>query len=198
MNEVFKQHLRKFILVFFDDILVYSPPTLEDHFRHLKIVFDILTKHSLYANKKKREFFQTKLGYLGHIISSEGVEMDETKIQNMLDWAIPRTVTELRGFLGLSGYYRKFIRNYGIIARPLTDLLKKNQFAWNEGAERAFKELKHALTTAPVLRLPDFSKPFVLETDASGFGLGAVLMQEEQPIAYFSQSLGPRARQKSV
>ncbi|KAJ9546382.1 hypothetical protein OSB04_018925 [Centaurea solstitialis] len=197
MNEVFKSFLRKFILVFFDDILVYSR-SIEEHKEHLKRVLEVLSQHRLYANKKKCEFGCKKLGYLGHMISGNGVEVDQAKVKAVMDWVITKNVTELRGFLGLSGYYRKFIRGYGTIARPLTDLLKKNQFKWSEEATQAFVELKKRLSSTPVLRLPDFTKEFVVETDASGFGLGAVLMQEEQPIAFFSQALSTRARQKPV
>ncbi|KAJ9544173.1 hypothetical protein OSB04_023880 [Centaurea solstitialis] len=197
MNEVFKDYLRKFVLVFFDDILVYSP-TMELHVEHLKVVLQVLADNQLYANKKKCEFAKERLGYLGHVISKAGVEVDESKIKSITEWQVPRNVTELRGFLGLSGYYRKFVKGYGIMASLLTDLLKKNQFEWSNEANTAFNRLKEALSTAPVLKLPDFSTEFVIETDASGTGVGAVLMQKEQPVAYYSQVLGTRARQKSA
>lgn len=197
MNRVFSGVLRRFVLVFFDDILVYSK-SMEEHLEHLRIVLEIQSQHRLYANKKKCEFGRGKLGYLGHIISGDGVEVDESKIRAIVDWKVPTTVTELRGFLGLSGYYRKFIKGYGMVAAPLTDLLKKNQFQWTDAAHSAFDELKKLLSTTPVLQMPNFSIDFVIETDASGYGLGAVLMQNEQPIAYFSRALGLRAKQKSV
>ncbi|KAJ9562283.1 hypothetical protein OSB04_007443 [Centaurea solstitialis] len=197
MNEVFKEYLRKFVLVFFDDILIYSH-SMEDHVEHMRKVFCVLAQNQLYANKKKCEFAKERLGYLGHVISQEGVEVDESKIKAIREWPAPKNVTELRGFLGLSGYYRKFIKGYGIIASPLTDLLRKNQFEWTVEAQTTFNRLKVALSTAPVLKLPDFATEFVIETDASGVGVGAVLMQNEQPVAYFSQVLGIRARQKSA
>lgn len=194
MNEVFKAYLRRFVLVFFDDILVYNK-SMEEHGMHLKQVFEVLSQH--YANRKKCEFGQTRLGYLGHVIYEFGVEMDESKVKVMLDWPQPKTVTELRGLLGLSEYYRNFIKNYGMIAGPLTELFKKNNFVWTKRSQVALQELKTALTTAPVLRLPYFSQEFIIKTDASGYRLGAVLIQQG-PVAYFSQGIGMRAKQKSI
>lgn len=124
MNSIFWEHLRKFVLVFFDDILVYSR-TWEEHLEHVQIVMRILQQHQLFVKLKKCEFGKFELEYLGHIISGTGVKVDQGKIQAMLDWPLPTTITELRGFLGLTGYYRKFVKDYGIIARPLTNLLKK-------------------------------------------------------------------------
>ncbi|KAL6347245.1 hypothetical protein AAG906_013681 [Vitis piasezkii] len=189
MNSVFRPFLRKFVLVFFDDILVYSS-SWQEHLQHVKTIFELLRQHQLFVKFKKCEFGKHELEYLGHIISADGVKVDQSKIQAMLDWPRPTTVTELRAFLGLTGYYRKFVHNYGIIARALTNLLKKGKFQWDEAAKKAFENLKAAMTTTPTLALPDFSSPFVIQTDASGDGIGAVLSQNGRPIAFMSRALG--------
>ena len=133
--------------------------------------------------------------YLGHLISAEGVSTDPEKVQAVVQWPSPKTAKDLRSFLGLAGYYRRFVRHFGSISRPLTELLRKGAlFVWIDLQEQAFVALKQALTSAPVLALPDFSQPFLVETDASGTGIGAVLMQNGHPLAYLSRALGPRSR----
>lgn len=191
MNEVFKPYMRKFILVFFDDILVYSKG-LAEHLEHLEITLSLLQQHQLFAKKSKCRFACTEIEYLGHVISDQGVRADPIKLQSMVSWPQPKSIKSLRGFLGLTSYYRKFIRGYGSIAAPLTQLLKKNGFKWTEAATEAFLKLKEAVTNPPVLALPNFSKAFIIECDASSVGIGAVLMQEGKPIAYFSQALKGR------
>jgi len=136
---------------------------------------------------------------LGHVISSAGLATDPAKVQAIQDWPTPTTVRALRGFLGLAGYYRKFVRHFGVIAKPLNDLLKKDSlFIWTSLHDSAFRFLKTALSSAPVLALSDFSIPFEVETDASGYGIGAVLQQRGHPLAYISKALGPRNQGLSV
>jgi hypothetical protein len=128
---------------------------------------------------------------LGHVISQAGVSTDLSKVSTVVSWPVPMTCKELRGFLGLAGYYRKFVKNFGIITKPLTSLLKKHVvFVWTDVQELAFQSLKQALSSTPVLALPDFHKPFAIETDASGTGVGAVLQQEGHPLVFVSKALG--------
>lgn len=138
---------------------------------------------------------QRQLHYLGHVISEAGIATDPDKISAVQQWPVPRSVKDLRSFLGLAGYYRRFVKHFGIIAKPLTELLKKGiPFHWIKLEAKSFEALKLALISAPVLALPDFQKPFCIETDASGIGVGAVLMQGGHPLAFFSKALGPRSQ----
>jgi hypothetical protein len=194
MNEILAPILRKFVLVFVDDILIYSK-TLEDHAQHLQQVFAVLEQQGLKVKKSKCAFAKKEFAYLGHIISAQGVSTDKGKVAPIIKWQPPTNVKELRSFLGMTGYYRKFIKSYGIISRTLTDFLKKGaQYVWNSKKEAAFQALKSALVTAPVLALPDFSKTFIVETDACSKGVGAVLIQDNHPLAFISKALGPRHR----
>ena len=151
-----------------------------------------MIQHSLIGKMSKCYFGKDKVEYLGHFISDKGVESDPQKIEAILNWPTPRSVKELRCFLGLAGYYRKFIRRYAWIRKPLTQLLKKGGFNWSEDSQVSFEQLKSALSSTVVLALPDFSQPFVIETDASQGGIGAVLMQQQHPILYLSKSLSLR------
>ncbi|MCI09678.1 Ty3/gypsy retrotransposon protein, partial [Trifolium medium] len=152
----------------------------------------------LLLNKSKCEFALPKVEYLGQFITKEGVSTDPVKIQAVSSWPIPINLKQLRGFLGLAGYYRRFVKDFGKIAQPLTELLKKDSFLWSELATKAFMDLKNALISAPVLGLLDFSKQFIVETDASGKGIGAILMQDHHPLAYISKALGPKQQAMSV
>jgi hypothetical protein len=196
-NDIFPNLLRKFVLVFFDDILIYSV-NWKEHLVHVNRVLEILRENTLFVKREKCQFGLEEVQYLGHIISQKGVAMDPEKIEAMMNWPSPKNTKALRGFLGLMRYYQKFIRKYGEIAKPLTQLLKKDAFGWSPLAEHAFEELKKAMTRAPILALPDFSKGFVVECDACESGIGAVLMQERRPIAYFSQALQGRNLQLST
>ncbi|KAK8934390.1 hypothetical protein KSP39_PZI015066 [Platanthera zijinensis] len=191
MNEIFRPLLRQSVLIFFDDILIYSA-SWEDHLRHVEQVFAILRQHQLYVKQTKCSFGQEEVEYLGHLVSADGVKADPQKIDSMLSWPRPQTIRALMGFLGLTDYYRRFVKDYGKIARPLTQLLQKDAFVWQDETEAAFQALKRAMTSTPVLALPDFTKEFVLETDASEVGIGAVLMQEGRPLAFYSKALAPR------
>lgn len=136
--------------------------------------------------------------YLGHIILAQGVSTDPGKVAIMLKWPVPVTIKQRRGFLGLTGYYRRFIKHYGLISKPLTDLLKKNAFHWNALAQSTFEQLKAAMASAPGLAIFSFSLPFTIETDASGVGIGALLVQQGHPIAYLSKTLAPKHHQLSA
>ncbi|XP_070047001.1 uncharacterized mitochondrial protein AtMg00860-like [Nicotiana tomentosiformis] len=191
MNHLFQRFLRKFILVFFDDIPIYSG-NLQDHVMNLHQVFDTMAQHILLAKQPKCAFGVSRVEYLGHFISTEGVSTDPKKIGAVQQWPTLISVKQLRGFLGLVGYYRKFIKGYRLISSPLTELLKKDNYYWSEAAGHAFKELKISLTSALVLALPDNDIPFIVETDASGTSIGAVFMQNDHPIAFISKGLAPR------
>ncbi|XP_042067396.1 uncharacterized protein LOC121810711 [Salvia splendens] len=197
MNTIFRPLLRTFVIVFFDDILVYSP-TLESHVRHLHEVLTILKDNHFFVKLSKCAFCSTTVEYLGHLITEGQLMADPEKIKAMVAWPVPASIKQLRGFLGLTCYYRRFIAHYATLARPLTELLKKDAFAWTPAAQDSFIALKEAMTSAPVLHLPDFSKVFYIETDESDFGVGAVLLQEGHPLAYFSKKLGPRRRVSST
>ncbi|KAE8727404.1 hypothetical protein F3Y22_tig00005459pilonHSYRG00018 [Hibiscus syriacus] len=190
MNELFSSFLRKFVLVFFDDILVYST-SMADHIIHLQLVLEVLKTNQLFAKMSKCFFGQTQVEYLGHIISASGVSTDPTKVAAMKNWPVPKSLKSLRGFLGLIGYYRRFIKNYGTISKPLTQMLKKDNFHWSTEALTAFENLKYAMCD-------DFGKSFYLETDASSGGIGVVLSQDGRPIAYLSKALSPRHTALSI
>ncbi|GKB63451.1 putative reverse transcriptase domain-containing protein [Tanacetum coccineum] len=189
MNRVCRPYLDKFVIVFIDDILIYSK-TQEEHVEHLRLVLELLKKEKLYAKFSKCEFWLREVQFLGHVINGNGIHVDPSKIEAVKNWKAPRTPTEVRSFLGLAGYYRRFIENFSKIAKSLTILTQKSKtFDWGEEQELAFQTLKDKLCNAPVLALPDGPEDFVVYCDASGIGLGCVLMQRGKVIAYASRQL---------
>jgi hypothetical protein len=186
MNFVFMSELDKFVVVFIDDILIYSKSE-EEHKRHLRVILQRLWDHQLNTKFSKCAFWLKEVSFLGHIISAEGIAVDPNKVQEVFDWKSLRSVTQIRSFLGLAGYYRRFIPNFSKIAKPMTKLLEKEaKFKWSPQCEEAFLTLKKLLPTAPVLAQSDIEKPFDVYCDASGTGIGGVLMQDGRAIAYAS------------
>jgi hypothetical protein len=178
MNSVFMTELNKFVVVFIDGILIYSKNEKE-HAKHLRIVLQRLQDHKLYAKFFKCQFWLDSVKFLGHTISKDGIFVDPSKVREVMDWKAPKSVHQIRSFLGLVGYYRRFILDFSRIAKPMTELLKKGvKFVWSEACEKAFHTLRQHLTSAPVLLQPDNSKPSEVFCDAIGTGLGCVLMQE--------------------
>jgi len=183
--------LDKFVVVFIDSILVYSKDE-DEHAEHLRIVLQRLRDHQLYAKFSKCEFWLDSVKFLGHTVSKDGIAVDPTKVQEVMDWEPPTSVHEIQSFLGLAGYYRRFIPDFSRIAKPITELLKKGvKFVWSDTCEEAFHTLRKHLTSAPVLAQPDNTKPYDVYCDASGTGLGCVLMQENRVIAYALRALRP-------
>lgn len=193
MHEIFRPHLDKFVLVFLDDILIFSK-NLEDHTRHVREVLSLLRRHQLYAKESKCELFERRVEFLGHLIDADGVHMMEDKVKGITEWPVLKSVDDVRSFLGTVGYYRKFIHMFSETAAPLTALLQKETpFTWTHTQQQAFEKLKIAITQKPVLILPDPSLPYVVHTDASGFAVGATLSQDQgrglQPIAFLSKKM---------
>ncbi|WVZ83813.1 hypothetical protein U9M48_030913 [Paspalum notatum var. saurae] len=189
MNKVFMEYLDKFVVVFIDDILVFSINE-EEHEQHLRKVLQKLRENQLYTKLSKCEFWLLEVSFLGHIVSKGGVSVDPSKIKVVQEWVAPQNVGEIRSFLGLLGYYRRFVKNFSKIAQPLSKLLAKGaMFEWTDKCQSNFEELKKRLTTTPVLIMPDIQKAFSVYCDASRQGLGCVLMQEGHVVAYASRQL---------
>jgi hypothetical protein len=193
MHQALRPLLDECALVFLDDILIYSK-TLEEHKQHVRRVLDALREQKLYAKESKCEFFKHEVEFLGHHVGRDGVRMMEDKVEAVRQWPTPRSVRDVRAFLGTAGYYRKFIRDFSAIAAPLSELTKDSvSFEWSTPHESAFVKLKAAIAQGPVLILPNPSLPFVVHTDASGFAVGAVLQQDQgnglQPIAFLSKKM---------
>jgi len=189
MNRVFREFLNQFVVVFIDDILIYSK-NLEEHEDQLRIVLQKLKDKQLYAKFSKCEFWLERISFLEHVISKEGITVDPKKIEAVVNWERPTNVHEIRSFLGLAGYYRRFVEGFSKLFGPLTALTKKNaRYEWTDECERNFQELKRRLVTAPILTLPSGSGGFVIYSDASRKGLRCVLMQNGKVIAYASRQL---------
>ena len=199
------QGLEGFTAAYLDDLVIYSS-TWEEHLQHLHQVFQRLQKAGLTAKPKKCQFAMQQCRYLGHIVGNGTVQPEQGKLVTVQMFSIPETKTHVRAFLGLTGYYRRFIPNYADVALPLTDLTKKkapNQIRWDEKCNQAFSKLKELLCSSPILQSPDFSRPFILQTDASDQGVGAVLSQQEEdgvenPVSYYSRKLLPREQRYST
>jgi hypothetical protein len=214
MNHILRPFLDKFAVAYLDDVLIFSR-TLDEHREHVRLVLDEFRKHKLYAKESKCEFFRREVKFLGFIVGADGVKVDPAKVEAVRAWPVPQSVTDVRSFLGFVGFYRKFIKDHSTIVAPMSDLTKtvtgpnaaaaalaaaggkKSQvkFVWTPQAQSAFETIRDALCTAPVLALPDPSKPYVVVTDASGYALGACLMQDQgaglQPIVYMSKKMCP-------
>jgi hypothetical protein len=193
MNNVLSELIGNRCLVYMDDILIIGE-TLKEHNSKLRDVFQKLREYNLKIEPDKCEFMKEELNYLGHIVTAEGVKPDEKKIEAVVKFPTPQSQKDIKSFLGLAGYYRKFIADFSAIARPLTNLLKKeNEWNWTEQEQASFDLLKCRLTNTSLLQYPDFSKPFILTTDASGYAIGAILSQgrlgQDKPIAYASRTL---------
>ncbi|GJY38126.1 RNA-directed DNA polymerase [Tanacetum coccineum] len=195
MNQVFKPFIGHFVVVYFDDILIYSS-SLEQHLSHLRQIFSVLRAQKLYANGKKCHFLVTEVTFLGYIVTGSGIKMDPAKVEAIISWPTPSTIHDIRSFHGLASFYRRFIQNFSSIIAPLTECMKGGRFTWTSEAAKAFDILKAKVTEAPVLALPNFDEVFQVECDASRVGIGGVLSQNQRPIAFFSEKLNDARRRE--
>ncbi|GKV15510.1 hypothetical protein SLEP1_g26297 [Rubroshorea leprosula] len=191
MNRVFSKYLDQFVVVFIDDILVY-PASHALHEKHLRTVLETLRRERLFAKFKKCEFWLDNVAFLGHVVTKDGISVDPQKIEAVVDWKRPNSVAEIRSFLGLASYYRRFVGDFSRIALPMSRLIRKDtKFEWTPECEKSFLTLKEKLIIAPVLALPINGEKFTIYSDASKKGLGCVLMQKDRVIAYASRQLKP-------
>ena len=189
MHRIFQPYLDQFVVVFVDDILIYSQSEWE-HECHLRIILQLLRDYQLYAKFSKCEFWLTEVRFLGHVVSALGVSVDPEKVEVVMSWERLKSVFEIRSFMGLAGYYRRFIEDFSRIAAPMTRLTRKEvKFDWDDRCEEAFQELKKRLTSAPILIVPDRGQGYTVYCDASRAGLGCVLMQSRRVVAYGSRQL---------
>ena len=189
IHRAFQCYLDQFVVVFVDDILIYSQSE-EEHEDHLRAVLQLLRDHQLYAKFSKCKFWLTEVGFLGHVVSASGVSVDPEKVKAIMSWERPKLVFEIHSFLGLAGYYRRFIQDFSQLATPMTRLTRKEvKFVWDDSCERAFQELKRRLTSAPILIVPEMGQRYTVYCDALNDGLGCVLMQSGRVVAYGSRQL---------
>ena len=196
VDDILWSFTNSFVVVYLDDILILSQ-SWEEHLHHIRRVLQTLRQHKLCANLEKCTFGMTEVQYLGYIIDEQGVHVDPAKVQVIWDWPSPTTLTELRSFLGLANFYRRFVFGFSHISWPLSQVTNsgaKEKFFWSESQQKAFRELKDRLCTTPVLALPDLQQPFEVETDASDYAIGAVLTQHGHPVAYHSETLSNTVR----
>lgn len=205
INEIFRDMLNQWVILYIDDILIYSN-SLPEHIQHVRAVLKRLIQNQLYAKASKCELHQTCISFLGYIISPEGVAMDQQKVDSVTYWPKPETIRQLQRFLGFANVYQRFIRNFSTVAAPLTAMVKANnaRLKWSQEATRSFNQLKSRFSTAHILCHPDLNQPFVVEIDASNTGIGAILSQRSQainklhPCAFYSRKLNPAERNYNV
>jgi hypothetical protein len=197
MNQVLKPVIGRFVVLYFDNILIYSRNPHE-HFTHLRDVLTLLRDNCLHVNLKKCSFMTASLIFLGFVVSSQGLRVDEEKVRAIREWPTPTSAHNVRSFHGLATFYRRFVKNFSSIAAPLTECMKKTRFEWTDAAEQSFALLKEKLTSTPVLALPDFDRPFEVHTDASYVGIGVVMSQESRPIAFYREKLSEARKKWSV
>jgi hypothetical protein len=198
MNGMLRPYVGNFVVVYLNDILIFSKTTKE-HLSHLRQVLQTLRKTHFYANPKKCDFMKEEISFLGHRVSANGLKVDPEKVRAMADWKVPKDVHGVCSFLGLANYFRRFLEGYSKMVVPLTNLTRKDKRGeWTEECQEAFKKVKHALTNAPVLAPPKLGKPFKMVLDASGVGLGAVLLQDERPVAFESRKLSQAEQNYTV
>ena len=188
MNHVLKPFIGKFVVVYFDDILIYSK-TEAAHYNYMREVLVVLQANELYINLKKCSLLTDKLLFLGYVVSADGIHVHEDKVRAVREWPTPKTVSDVRSFHGLATFYRRFVRDFSSIVAHITECLKKGRFLWGREVEQNFALIKEKLSTTPVLALPNFDKVFQVECDASVVGIGAILSQDNRPIAFFSEKV---------
>jgi hypothetical protein len=187
MNSILHPYIRNFVVVYIDDILIFSK-TEAEHQAHVRLVLKVLKREKFYICKVKSSFAQKEIKYLGHIVNEQGIRPDPKKVEAVQTWPVPKNVHDVKSCLGLVNYFRKFIEHYSEIAMPLTNLTKKSHpWVWIGRCQDAFELLKQKLTEASLLRTPDESLPYEVVMDASDLGLGGVLLQEGQPVAFESK-----------